>query len=198
MIYFRNVSLFSGKEFGISRFNLEISNGARILLNCQPKVRAETLVRILEGKAHLKNGFIDKPFSFVIQSDRLLMQNHDKNTPRRKFFLKEGFTNYLDRKRSKHSLIDQLNAKHILDLPLYKLNGQDRVKYALLSLLFQESGLMILFDLLQEQILSAYLDSLVQLFKISKTAICLVFDNKKILLPLLERIDCNIYKKYNI
>jgi len=72
---------------------------------------------------------------------------------------------YFDgKRRSKRTFLDDLKAKHIRHFPIYRLKGEDRIKFTLLALTFQESGLLLISTLLNSALsptLARYLERVI-------------------------------------
>lgn len=146
LITFRNVSIFDKEDFGLHRFNLELHKRKRYHIVAEHEDQLKSLLGLLEGRFHPEGGVIDRSKKLFTQSDRLLLGDkvYRQTVSQRLALQRDPFFYFEDRKRSKAAFLDLLKAKHIKNLAIYKLKGKDVWKLALLSLLFQDKGIMLI------------------------------------------------------
>lgn len=198
LLRFQKVSLFKEEPFGISELSFEIERGRKYGILTNSEEQLNTLVGLLEGRFQKESGYLERKSKLFLQSDRLLLGDKVFSQTAEKWLaLKSEFFQFGGRRRSKFGFIQTLNAKSILDYPIYKLDAAGKTKFALLALAFQESGITLISTLNskklpQEQ--SVYLERLV---KETNTTCCLVFFSDKKLkrwedtIPDLIRIDAS-------
>ena len=83
--------------------------------------------------------------------------------------------------------MEELKARSIKHFPIYRLKGEDKIKFTLLSLTFQESGLIIISRLPQLDLSPTLSDHLIRLIEDSHCAVCLLTDE-----PTSEKLDPRI------
>ncbi len=161
---FQNVSLYKKHEYGIADVNFTFKQGGKyhFILNTDEQIT--TLSGLIDGRFQKDSGYINRKDKLFVQNDRLLMgdKTYIKNVDRwlaldREFFM------FGKKKRSKRGIMELIKARHIRYLPIYKLKDEDKLKFTLLSLAFQESGIIIISRLLTLQlseILQTFLDRL--------------------------------------
>jgi len=157
VLQFRDVSLFENEEFGISKLNLSIHLRKKYHIFVENHDKLNTLLGLIEGRLNAQKGFIQKSGRLFTQSDRLLLGDkvYAKNAGDW-LALKDNWFYFNNKRKSKYSVLDSIRAKHIQHLPIYKLNETEKIKFTLMSLMFQESG-MILISRLQTLQLSEQL-----------------------------------------
>lgn len=145
VLQYRDVSLFHKEEFGISNlnFNIHLRKKYHIIVKNQDKLN--TLLGLMEGRFDPQKGFINKPGRLFTQSDRLLLGDkvYAKNSGDW-LALKNNWFYFNNKRQSKYTIIDSLRARHIRHLPIYKLNPAEKIKFTLMSLMFQESGMILI------------------------------------------------------
>ena len=174
IVSFFNVALFPGEKYGISgvSFRLKSYRKYRIVTNSDDQ--ANCILRLLEGRQQPSSGLIRKQENLFCQSDRLLMGERVITKKAEEHLGLKGWQFRFDnRRRSKHYFIDLLGAKHILFYPVYKLKGEDKMKFTLLSLLFQRSGLILISDIIYRKLEPRQDDLLVELTQKSQNTLCI-------------------------
>ncbi len=149
LIKFRDVSLFKDKEFGIINVTFDIQNRKKIHFTLATQEKLKTLQGLIEGQFQPDSGIARRSELLFIQSDRLLLG--DKiytNNAGNWLKLQDEFFYFDGKRRSKQVFLNDLKAKHIRHFPIYRLKGEDRIKFALLALTFQETGLLLISSLL--------------------------------------------------
>lgn len=149
LLSFQNVSLFKNKEYGSLRLNFDIRLNKKYHFIVETDEKLNTLLGLIEGRFQNDSGIIERKEKLFVQSDRLLLGDkaYSKKVDewlalRSEFFIFNG------RRKSKQAIIELLKAKHIKYFPIYKLTGEDKIKFTLLSLTFQGSGLLVFSRLL--------------------------------------------------
>ncbi|MDX2469507.1 MAG: hypothetical protein QNL04_02900 [SAR324 cluster bacterium] len=150
MIKLVNVNLFEREEFGLKDVNFSLGHKDRVHCNLEDKDQLNSLFGILEGRYRPESGrvFYDrlKPHT---QSDRLLMGGKVYDVTAEKYWvLSQEVLFFGGEKRYKRSFLEQLKCRSLRHFPVYKLKGDDRLKFTLLALLFQPKGLILISDLL--------------------------------------------------
>ena len=56
----KNVTLFPGEKFGISRFNLQLRRGKRYCFILQNEDQKKTFMGLLEGRFQPQSGFVER------------------------------------------------------------------------------------------------------------------------------------------
>ena len=175
LLDFRNVYLFREEPFGVENISFTIERHRKYKIILKSAEQLNTLAGLLEGKYQKQGGHIDRKPDLFVQSDRkLLEENPFDKTPRRKLAMQSEFFNFGGRQRTKFGFIQRLKAKHLLDYPIHKLTGKDRVKYALLAMTFQESGLILISQLLMEPISQQEKEHLFEIIEKSNATVCLI------------------------
>ncbi len=149
LLSFQNVSLFKNEEFGSLRLNFDIRQNKKYHFIVETEEKLNTILGLVEGRFENDSGIISRKDKLFVQSDRLLLGDkaYSKQVDRW-LALRSEFFIFNRRRKSKQAIIDLLKAKHIKSLPIYKLTGEDKTKFVLLSMAFQGSGLLILNKLL--------------------------------------------------
>ena len=174
LLTFRNVSLFGDTEYGISRVNIDIWLRKKYHFVLGNDDQLNTLLGLFENRYQPDGGSIYKKEKLFVQSDRLILGDKIYEQLVEKWLaLSDEFFYFGGKRRSKSYFIDLLNAKHIRYFPIYKLKGEDRLKFALLSLTFQESGLILISKLLVRGLDDHYREYLVRLINETHCTLCL-------------------------
>ncbi len=189
LLKFQKVSLFREKPFGISRVSFDIERNRKYLIHIDNPEKLNTLAGLIEGRFQKESGYIEHQEKLFIQSDRLLLGEkiYDK-TPRRWLALGSEFFKFGARQRSKFGMIQKLKAKHLLDFPIYKLRGEDRIRFTLLSLCFQESGIILISELLNRDLDDTQREFLVRIIRDTSTTCCVLTSSPGWIEEELEQI----------
>jgi len=177
---FRNVSFFADKEYGVSRVNLDILLRKKHHVILENRDKLNSLLGLFEKRYKPDTGTIYQKGRLFVQSDRLILGDKVyKQIAGKWLALHEEFFYFANKRRSKSYFVDLLRAKHIRHFPIYKLKGEDRLKFALLSLTFQESGLMLISKLLVTELSEAHKDYLEKIISDTHCTLCLFTSNDK-------------------
>ncbi len=154
MIKIVNLNLFSQEEFGLKDVNLSLEHKDRVHCKLEDPDQLNSLFGILEGRYRPDSGrvFYDrlKPHT---QSDRLLLGGKVYDETAEKYWVLKNEVFFLGgEKKYKRSYLEQLKCRSIRHFPVYKLKGEDRLKFTLLALLFQPKGLILISDLLSSEL----------------------------------------------
>lgn len=145
LLSFRNVSYLPDKEFGITRISFDLYSGKKYHLIAENTETLSTLLGLLEKRLKADSGFIEHTSKLVIQSDRMLLG--DKVYSRKVaswLALKEPFTYFEGHRMAKETFMEELHAKSLRHFPIHSLNKKEKIKFALLSMIFQESGIILI------------------------------------------------------
>jgi len=153
LIKFRDVSLYKEKEFGISGVSFDIEKRKKFHFTLATQEKLNTLQGIIEGRFKPDGGIVHRSDPIFIQSDRLLLGDriYTKNVAQW-LNLQDAFFYFDGKRRSKQVFLNELKARHIRHFPIYRLKGEDRIKFALLALTFQETGLLLISTLLNTEL----------------------------------------------
>ncbi len=175
LIKFLNVSLYKDQEFGICDVNFELQKYRNYHFILPNRDKLETLLGLLEGRFQPQAGIVHSYGRIFSQSDRLLLGDKVYSQNTGNFLkLKDEHFYFEDRKRSKQTFLHDLKARHIRHFPIYKLKGEDRLKFVLLALTFQENGIIFISELLYAE-LPTYLKSHFHRFiRGTQCALCLM------------------------
>lgn len=144
-VSFRYVSLFPKEEFGIREVSFTLRKGNQYHLILENEDKLNTLLGILEKRYRPHSGVIRREENDFVQSDRLLLGDKVySQTVEKRLGLGGDFFHFEGRKRSKHYFVDLLKAKSITWSPIHRLRGEEKIKFTLLSLFFQRSGLILI------------------------------------------------------
>ncbi|MDT8445599.1 MAG: hypothetical protein RRB13_01725 [bacterium] len=144
-----NIDLFAGEEFGLQRVSLEIESGRRYHLLFDHRDQLNCLFGILEGRYRPDRGVVTKAREYLCQSDRLLLGEkvYRRHAGGYLALESEPFTRLGGRRTAKRHLMEQIKAWHLRHFPIYKLHGEDKLRFVLCALAFQESGLILISEL---------------------------------------------------
>ncbi len=149
LLSFQNVSLFKNEEYGSLRLNFDIRQNKKYHFTVETEEKLNTILGLVEGRFQNDSGIINRKEKLFVQSDRLLLGDKVYSKQVDKWLaLRSEFFVFNGRRKSKQAILESLKAKHIKSLPVYKLIGEDKIKFALLSLAFQGSGLLVISKLL--------------------------------------------------
>ena len=145
MFAFRNVSFLPEERMGIRRLNFELRAGKRLFLATEHAEQSKFLTWLLTERVAPAGGIYEKPADAFCQSDRWWLEGERVvETPAGDWLnLAEPYL-FLGRRRSKFDFVDALQARSFLHSPVYRLRDEEAVRFALLSSLFQQSGLLVL------------------------------------------------------
>ena len=174
LLNFRNVSLFGNTEYGISRVNIEIWLRKKYHVILENDDKLNTLLGLFENRYKPDGGVIYKKEGLYVQSDRLILGDKVYEQIVEKWLaLSDEFFYFGDKRRSKSYFMDLLKAKYIRYFPIYKLRGEDRLKFVLLSLIFQESGIILISKLLVRELTDQYREYVERLINETHCTLCL-------------------------
>lgn len=175
LLKFLNVSLYKDQEFGICDIGFEIQKYRKYHFILPSQEKLETLLGLLEGRFQPQAGIVHRYTRIFTQSDRLLLGDKVYDSLAGSFLkLREEQFYFEDRKRSKQTFLHELKARHIRHFPVYKLKGEDRLKFALLALTFQENGLILISKLLQSNLSTELENHLQRIIRGTSCAVCLL------------------------
>jgi hypothetical protein len=175
LIKFLNVSFCKDREFGIDGVDLDIQKRKKYLITLPTAEKLATLLGLMEGRYHPNSGVVHRYERTFIQSDRLLLGGkvYDKNVA--DFLkLKDDHFFFDDKRRTKQNFLLDLKARHIRHFPIYKLKGEDRLKFALLAMTFQESGMILISELLHTKLEPNLQDHLNRIITGTRCTLCLL------------------------
>lgn len=175
LISFHRVCLMENQRFGIIDVSFKLFNKQKYILNVENDDMVNCIMGLIEKRYRPERGVIKREDNLFIQSDRLLLEDrviskltHDWLGVKSDFFYLAG------KRKSKRFYIDQLQAKDILHHPVYKLKKDDKIKFALLSMLFQKSGLILINKLLMVRLNETMRSILDKILFESHNLICIV------------------------
>ncbi|OGH02032.1 MAG: hypothetical protein A2600_04810 [Candidatus Lambdaproteobacteria bacterium RIFOXYD1_FULL_56_27] len=176
LIQFANVGFFPDQEFGLKRVSLELEWGKRYKITLANQDQMSGFLGILEGRYQVHRGRIYKARDYACHSDRLLLGDRVYKKKVGPFLTLESqpFLQFGGRRRAKRTLMEELRAYSLRHLQVYKLKGDERLKFALLSLGFQESGLILISQLFLRQLDGPMENFFTQLVQESRCALALV------------------------
>lgn len=145
LVQLSNVSFYPEEPFGLKRINLELHWGKRYLLQMDDPEQLSAVLGILEGRYKADGGVVYKTREYVCQSDRLLLEDRVYRKKMGPYLAVDGqpFMNFGGRRRSKQILMEGMKAWSLRHFQIYRLRGEEKTKFALLALGFQETGLLI-------------------------------------------------------
>jgi len=145
LLKFSEVSFFKDEEFGISDVSFSIQKGKKYVFIFESEEKLNALLGIIEGRYQNDSGTIHRSNRLFWQSDRLLLGDKIYSKTAEKWLaLNHEFFHFDGGKRSKRMFMESISARHIRHFPIYKLKGEDRIKFALLALAFQETGILLI------------------------------------------------------
>jgi len=175
VLKFRDVALFKSEPFGISGITFDIGIRKKVHLVMPTQDQLNTLLGILEERYHEASGIIYRQRNLFKQSDRLLLGDKVyEQTVEQWLHLADESFHFGGRKRTNHAFLDALNARHLKHMPIYRLRGDDRVKFTLLALSFQESGLILISALLIRPLETLLQQALIRLIRETECTLCLL------------------------
>ncbi len=174
LLTFQNVSLFADREFGISRLNIDIQQRKKYHIIFETQDRLNVVLGLIEGRYRKNSGIIFRKGKVFVQSDRLLLGDKVYSQQAGKWLaLADQFFYFGGKRRTKQHFMDLLRAKHIRLLPIYKLRGDDKIKFTLLSLMFQENGIMAISRLPATPLSNSLQEHLYRIIKETHCTLCL-------------------------
>lgn len=176
LISIKNGSFFSHQPFGLNRISFEIYRGRKYHISTDSKEKAMIICRLLEGRLSPQSGFLEREKNIFVQSDRLLLEDQViEKTLGEKLLLKEPFFYFKDKNRTKQIYLEKFQMrKSILNIPVYKLEHSKKIQFALLSLLFQESGLIILQSILEHPLNTIEAEILYEILQFTRCTLCVI------------------------
>ncbi len=145
LLKFKNICLFKDQPYGINKLTFKIERGRKYLFQTKSEDQLNTLAGLIEGRFRKQSGLIERADKLFIQSDRLLMGDKVySQTVKEWLLLSNDLFQFGTRRRSKFGIIQTIKAKHLVDYPIYKLRGTDKIKFTLLALAFQEKGIILI------------------------------------------------------
>ncbi|MBU2510256.1 hypothetical protein KJ966_02925 [bacterium] len=179
LLNFKKVSLFEKEQFGICNISFEIERHRKYHLIANSEEQLNSLAGLIEGRYQKHSGHIERAPRLFIQSDRLLMGEKTYSQNAGKWLaLQSEFFKFGNRTRSKYYFIQTLKAGHLVEYPIYKLKDDDRIKFALLALAFQESGIILISKLLTQTLNDELRGFLHQIIRDTNTTVCLLTCSK--------------------
>ena len=170
-----NVSLFSREEYGIRDVNFKILKKKRYHMILKNYDHMNAILGILEGRYQPDIGVIYKDDDFFLQSDRLLLGDKVITQEASRWLnLKSAFFFFNGRSRSKQTFIENLKARQVTYFPVYKLKREEKIKFTLLSLLFQGRGIILISELFLKSLSNIQQEHLEILIEKSHNTICFV------------------------
>lgn len=170
-----NVALFSREEYGVRDINFKLLKKKRYHMILKNYDHMNAILGILEGRYQPDIGVIYKDDDFFLQSDRLLLGDKVITQEASKWLnLKSTFFYFDGRSRSKQTFIENLNARQVTYSPVYKLKREEKVKFTLLSLLFQGRGIILISDLFFKSLNDVQRETFKRLIEKSHNTICFV------------------------
>jgi len=166
LVEMSNVGLFPGEEWGLRGVDLELHWGRRYLIQLKQKDQLNGLLGIMEGRFKADQGVVTKTREYLCRSDRQLLGDKVYRRSAGAILAVESqpIFRFGEERRVKQTMMLQIKAWHLRHFPIYKLHGLDRVRFALLHLAFQETGLILLsqifFKALDEPMLALFLEFL--------------------------------------
>ncbi|MCP4749327.1 MAG: hypothetical protein GY866_00395 [Proteobacteria bacterium] len=174
LLKFREVSLFKNEEFGVKQLSLDIQKRQKYHFVFETQDRLNAVLGLVEGRYKADSGIVVRADELFMQSDRLLMGDkvYSQNTGKWLALYDEFF--YFDgKRRSKRTFIDLLQARSIRHFPIHRLRGDDKLKFVLLSLTFQESGVILINRLLTTPLSKPLQEQLDRIVNGTRCALCL-------------------------
>ncbi len=181
-VSFHNVSLFAKEKFGISGVSFRLFSRKKYRLIADSADQKNCILGLLEKRYRPDSGLIRREDDLFCQSDRLLMGDRVISKTAGEYLgMKHPQFRFDGRKRSKHFFVDEFKAKRIMFYPVYKLKGDDKQKFTLLSLLFQSTGLILISDLLTLDLKPQLRELMLEIFEKTGNTLCVVTCNEDII-----------------
>ncbi|MDH5561436.1 MAG: hypothetical protein OEY59_11360 [Deltaproteobacteria bacterium] len=175
IIRYRNVSLFADEPFGLKDISFDLLERKKYHLEVETEEQLNSFLGLLEGRYKEQSGIIRVEKKGVTQSDRQLLGGKVYSKEAGSWLgLKQEFFFFDGKNRSKTSFINDISAKHIRFFPIYKLKGVDKIKFALLALTFQESGLILISRLYRDEYLALFESQIKRIFQKTRCTLCLI------------------------
>ncbi|PCI22624.1 MAG: hypothetical protein COB67_13310 [SAR324 cluster bacterium] len=175
LLSFYHVSLYAQEPFGLNEVSFTLEKGKKYHLILEDEDTKNTLLGILENRYRIQSGVIRKHGDIFVQSDRLLLGDKVYTQQVDRWLgLKGEFFHFDGRKRSKYGFVEQLKARSITYFPIYKLKGEDKIKFTLLSLLFQKSGLILISKLHRQKFSNLLQDPFERLIQQTHNTLCVI------------------------
>ena len=175
LLKFQNVSLFKQEAYGLSEISFKLERNRRYSIRTRSEEQSKTLTGLIEDRFRKDHGYIERAKNLFIQSDRgLLGDRVFAQTAGEWLSVQNEFFQFGGRKRSKFGFIQSLNARHLIDFPIYKLDQTRRTTFALLSLAFQERGIILIDRLLDLELNTEQQELLKRIVRDTHTTCCLV------------------------
>lgn len=175
VLFFRNVSLFPKEKYGVKEINFTLEPRGKYLFQLNNSEQMNTFLGILEGRYREFSGSIHRQDPLTVQSDRLLMgEKVYSQSVGYWLALKEDHFFFEGRRRSKFSYIQTFHCRGMKHLPIYKLRDEQKIKFALLASTFQESGVIILSQLLTMKLTDLFQEHLARLIQHTRCTLCIV------------------------
>ena len=174
MIKLLNVDLFPKEEFGLREVNFTLNHKDRVHFKLQDPDQLNSLFGILEGRYRPQLGRVffdrDRPHT---QSDRLLLGDKVYTQTVGKYWVLNNDVFFLGgEKKYKMTYMDNLKCKSIRHFIVHKLRGDEKLKFALLALLFQPNGLILISKLFLEKLDADMMEVFHLIHQFSGTIIC--------------------------
>lgn len=149
MIRFRNIDFYPNEEFGLRDISFTVNEGERLELVVSHEDQRTGIAGLLTGRFHPQAGRIyreEENHSVGYDADLLGGKVITEGVSRYWRLCKPEFE-FQGRTKQKFVYIDLLRAKGLVSFTVNRLRGEERLKFALLALLFQTHGLLLLQDL---------------------------------------------------
>lgn len=198
ILTFRNVSCFPEEEFGLSRISFKIERHKNYYFKLKSDDQLKCLLSLIEKRFKAESGYIDRCNCLFFQSDRQLMGDKIYDREVGSWFdLNDSFFYFDGRRRSKEAFIDKLKFKSHKYSLIYKLRGKDKLKFAILSMVFQGRGIIFISQLLKEELPEEVFELLCRLIKGSDCAVCLLTSEESKTELIDSLLELNEFKTYD-
>ena len=180
-------------DFGVTDISFKLYNKQKYIFNIKSKEILQCVVGLLEKRYPAERGFIKREDDLFMQSDRLLLEDRViSNVTYNWLGMGNDFFYLAGIRKSKRYYVDLLKAKDILHYPVYKLKKDDKIKFVLLSLLFQKNGLILISKLLNIELNENMKHVLSKILIDSHKIICIFHDANKNCFQLDQYRDYNV------
>ena len=162
MIRFRNIDFYANEEFGLKDISFTVKDGERVELVVSHEDQRTGIAGLLTGRFHPQAGRIyreENNNSIGFDVDLLGGKVITEGVSRFWRLCKPEFE-FQGRTKQKFVYIDLLRAKGLISFTVNRLRGEERLKFALLALLFQTQGLILLAELPKKDLTPAMLEVL--------------------------------------
>jgi len=191
LVQLSNVSFYPDEPFGLNRVNFDLLWGKRYVLKMNDPEQLSAVLGILEGRYKADGGVVYKTREYLCQSDRLHLEDRVYRKKLGPYLAVEAqpFMNFGGRRRSKQILMEEMKAWHLRHFQIYRLRGEEKTKFSLLALGFQESGLLIISQLQKREFTEPMEAFLHDMIETSPCTILLAIAGEDLKKPLPEWVD---------